>query len=61
MSTNILAPDREERWVDLLIAVINAARRDIDRPTTPEPTKQEAAEFLRWAKETLVDDDTPAF
>ena len=59
MYANNMLPDREDNWWELLIAIINAARRDIDRPTTPEPTKQEAAEFLRWAKETLVEDDTP--
>lgn len=56
MSTNILAPNREERWVDLLIAIIELARREANKPTAPEPTKQEAAEFLRWAEETIDED-----
>ena len=57
MYANSMLPDREDCWWELLIAIINAARRDIDRPTTPEPTKQEAHEFLQWARETFVDDD----
>jgi len=56
MSTNILAPDREERWVDLLIAIIELARREANKPTVPKELKEEAQAFLQWAQETITDD-----
>ena len=60
MNANSIPPDQEERWVDLLIAVIEHARRDTSKLTVPEPTRQEAAEFLQWARETVAE-DTPRF
>ena len=61
MYANNMLPEAEDRWLDLLTAVIELARRDTNRPTVPDPIKQEAHEFLHWARETLCEDDTPAF
>lgn len=60
-SISLPPPELEDRCLDLLIAVIEAARRDIRRPSTPEYEREEAAHFLQWAAETLIDDDTPRF
>jgi hypothetical protein len=61
MNANSIPPDQEERWVDLLIAVIEAAHRDTNKANLPEPMRQEAHEFLEWAKETIAEDSTPRF
>ena len=61
MYANNMLPEAEDRWLDLLTAVIELARREANKPTAPKEMKEEAQAFLHWAKETLIDDDTPAF
>ena len=56
-----MLPEAEDRWLSLLIAIIELAHRDTNRPTAPKEMKEEAQAFLHWAKETLIDDAPPAF
>ena len=61
MHAHNMSPAYEENWLDLLIAIIEAAHRDANKPTVPEPMRQEAHEFLQWARDTIAGEDTPPF